>query len=156
MTVPVILAVVPLGLICLAGAWFDWRFRRLPNWLSLVAALCGLAFAAASAGPGSPLWSFLAHGAIALFGGMALFALGWVGGGDAKFYAGLACWFPLQWGLVLLMGVCLAGMLELVVWFTCRRLQGKKISTGKTDPAARLPYGMAIALGAMAAFAARW
>lgn len=143
-----------LALLCLAAGWYDLRQRRIPNWLCLLTALAGLGYAAMPLTTTASWWSFLAHGVIALVVGMGLFALRWVGGGDAKFYAALACWFPLGRALLLLISVSLSGLLLLVVWFIARRLQGKKFRGTANDESAKLPYGIAIALGALLAFAA--
>jgi len=142
-----------LALLCLTAAWYDLRLRRIPNWLCLLTAVAGLAYAAMPLTAGAPWWSFLLHGAVALVVGMGLFAIRWVGGGDAKFYAALACWFPFGRAPLLLIAVALSGLLLLIVWFTVRRLQGKKFRGTANDDAAKLPYGIAIALGAMLAFA---
>ena len=142
-----------LALLCLTAAWYDLRLRRIPNWLCLLTAVAGLAYAAMPLTAGAPWWSFLLHGAVALVVGMGLFAIRWVGGGDAKFYAALACWFPFGRAPLLLIAVALSGLVLLIVWFTVRRLQGKKFRGTATDDAANLTYGIAIALGAMLAFA---
>lgn len=142
-----------LALLCLTAAWYDLRLRRIPNWLCLLTALAGLAYAAMPLTAGAPWWSFLLHGVVALIVGMVLFAIRWVGGGDAKFYAALACWFPFSRAPLLLIAVALSGLVLLIVWFTVRRLQGKKFRGTANDDAAKLPYGIAIALGAMLAFA---
>lgn len=148
------LELVVLALFCLAGSWFDLSYRRLPNWLSLLASVTGLAFAFTTVGAEWSWWWFPAHGFLALLVGMGLFAIGWIGGGDAKFYAAIACWFPLQRGFFLLATVTLVGLLVLIVWFIARRLQGKKIRGTTGNDAAKLPYGIAIALGALVAFGA--
>ncbi|QGN54460.1 prepilin peptidase [Novosphingobium sp. Gsoil 351] len=138
-----------LGLCALGGAWLDLARRQLPNWLCLVTALAGLGAYVASNG-GAAIWSPLAHMAIALIGGMGLFRVGWIGGGDAKFYAACAAWFPLRMGLTLLLCVSLAGLLLLLVWFVARRIGGSakpKAAAGS----ALVPYGVAIATGAVAA-----
>lgn len=142
-----------LALLCLAAGWSDFRLRRIPNWLCLVTAVAGLAYAALPGASDAPWWSFLLHGMVALVGGMALFAMRWVGGGDAKFYAALACWFPFGRAPLLLLAVALSGLVLLIAWFTVRRLQGKKFRGTANDESAKLPYGIAIALGAMLAFA---
>ena len=142
-----------LALLCLTAAWYDLRLRRIPNWLCLLTAVAGLAYVAMPLTAGAPWWSFLLHGVVALVVGMGLFAIRWVGGGDAKFYAALACWFPFGRAPLLLIAVALSGLVLLIVWFTVRRLQGKKFRGTTNDDAAKLPYGIAIALGAMLAFA---
>ena len=90
----------PLGLTVLLaiGAYTDVTARRLPNWLSLALLVTGLAFAATQGGWSAVGWHG-AHAGIALLVGMALFATGGIGGGDAKFYTGLAAWFALTDGM---------------------------------------------------------
>lgn len=136
-----------LALLCLCGAVLDWRARILPNWLCAVTALAGLGQAALVSPPAAPFYAFLAHGALALVGGMILFAMRWVGGGDAKLYAALACWFPLRQAVPLLVSVGLCGLILLIGWFIVRRLRGEMIVT-RGGQSAKLPYGLAIAAGA--------
>lgn len=127
------------------GAWLDWHYRLLPNWLCVIAGAMGLG--AVLLGPGQvPVWSHVLHALIALLAGMALFAGGVIGGGDAKFYAALALWFPLDQGFRLLLLVSLAGMmLVLVMWGLIWRGE-----PAGTDCRARgVPYGVAIAVGAV-------
>lgn len=143
-----------LALLCLTAVRYDLRQRRIPNWLCLLTAVAGLAYAALPVAAGAPWWSFLLHGAVALIVGMGLFALRWVGGGDAKFYAALACWFPFGRAPLLLIAVALSGLVVLVAWFIVRRVQGKKFRGTANDESAKLPYGIAIALGALLAFSA--
>ncbi len=144
-----------LAALCLTGAWLDVRHRRLPNWLCALTAIAGLVQAAILVHePAAPLWSFALHGLVALVVGMGLFALRWIGGGDAKFYAGIACWLPFGKAPMLLVSVALAGFVLLLVWFTVRRFQGKKIVVRESEGAAKLPFGIAIALGGFLAFTA--
>lgn len=81
-----------------------------------------------------------------------MFSLGIIGGGDAKFYAALAAWFPLQRGFELLLLTSLAGLGLFLAWFVIRRIQRKPIVRKATDPMDKLPYGLAIGLGAIWAF----
>lgn len=139
-----------LAVICAAAAWLDLTQRRIPNSLCGVTALAGLAFAAATGG-WAGLGSHAAHMVIALMGGMALFALGGFGGGDAKFYAGVAAWFGLAQALLLLLSVALSGLVLLIGWFLYRRAKGIPLRPSKQGPFDGLPYGIAIAGGALAA-----
>lgn len=141
--------IVLIGL-CLVGAWTDLRYRRLSNLLCLIALVGGLVFAFASAGWGG-LGSHLFHALIALVVGMALFAGRIVGGGDAKFYAGIAAWFALADGLRLLLAVSLGGLVLFLVWFLYRRLSRKPISRRDGAAEGKFPYGVAIAAGAIMA-----
>lgn len=134
------------------GALLDWRERRLPNWLCGVTLLAGLAVTVALSGLAA-VPAHLWHAALALLVGMALFAPGLIGGGDAKFYAAIAVWFPLAEGFRLLLLVGLAGLvLTVALWGLVWRRNG-------AEPAARnggiqprtVPYGVAIGAGALAA-----
>lgn len=113
-------------------------------------AIAGLALGFATGGAGMLGWH-AAHAAIALVAGMLLFRIGLFGGGDAKFYAAVAAWFPLAAAPRLLISVALSGLALLVVWFVYRRATGKPISRNGDNPGDKLPYGIAIAIGALVA-----
>lgn len=133
-----------------AAAWLDLTQRRIPNWLCGLTAVAGLVVAAWLGGLGG-LGSHALHMVVALLGGMALFALGGFGGGDAKFYAGIAAWFGLGHALLLLLCVALSGLMLLIVWFIYRRVKGIPLRRKKEGPWDGLPYGIAIASGAITA-----
>lgn len=137
-----------LSLVGLAVSTLDIRFRIIPNWISLLVLVAGLVFSLASGGLGLA-GSALLHAVVALVAGMALFAAGAIGGGDAKFYAAVAAWFGFRDALFLFVTVALSGLVVFIAWFVVRRLVArKKVFGGGEDPFAKLPYGVAIALGA--------
>ena len=137
-----------LALLALVGAGLDLFTRRLPNALCLVTATSGLAVSFALHGAVG-VGSALLHGVLALLVGMALFRFGVVGGGDAKFYAGVAMWFALGQAPRLLLAVSLAGLALFVAWFLARRLMGRKVARRSASDADKFPYGLAIAAGAI-------
>lgn len=139
-----------LGVLCVAAIALDLAQRRIPNWLCLATAISGLALAFLN-GDLALVGSHALHMIIALAAGMALFAVGGFGGGDAKFYAGVASWFALKQGVMLLVCVALSGLLLLIVWFIARRARGIPIRRIQESPADGLPYGVAIGLGAILA-----
>lgn len=141
--------VVLVGL-CAAAAWLDLTQRRIPNWLCGITALAGLGLVAWTGSLGD-LGSHAAHMIVALLIGMGLFALGGFGGGDAKFYAGVATWFGLRQAPLLLLCIALSGLVLLVGWFIYRRIRRIPLRRKKQGPFDGLPYGMAIASGAVAA-----
>lgn len=146
-------SLLALGLAGLVASWLDWRHRRLPNWLSAMLAVLGLA-AALRYGGVELLGSSLIHAAIALCVGIILHAFGWIGGGDGKYYAAAACWFPLGLGIALLFCVAVAGLVLFLGWFGLRRLRGIEMELVPDNPdATKLPYGLAIAAGSFAAAA---
>lgn len=141
---------VAIVVIAALAAYLDIRSRRLPNWLCLVALVAGLGLAFAEAGL-QGLSSNALHALAALAAGMVLFALGVIGAGDAKFYAGLAAWFPLRAGTFLILSVALTGLVLLVFWFSLRRLvaQPRPAGAGRDEGLfSKLPFGVAIGVGA--------
>jgi prepilin peptidase CpaA len=145
----------------IAGAVRDLTSYTIPNAISL-----GLvaAFPVAALALGLPPMSIAVAfglGVAALVVGMGMFAAGWIGGGDAKLFAAAALWIGLPGMLSYLVFTCLAGgalaaslvalrlpMVRMVLptgpaWF-CRLAQ----------PGGNVPYGVAIAIGALAAYPA--
>jgi len=136
---------VGLGIL---ASWLDISQRRLPNWLSALVLLSGFAVTLASGG--LPLLiSHAAHFAIALSVGIGIYALGLFGAGDTKFYGAIAGWFPFQDGIRLLVSVSMVGVLVLMVWALTRRSRGQKVFAQGRQPHNGVPYGVAIAGGAI-------
>ncbi len=148
------------ALVILAGLR-DMVSYTIPNWISL-ALLAAFPVAALAMGlVPAAIGLHLAVGLAALLGGMVMFALGWIGGGDAKLFAAAGLW--LGWPAVgtfvvvtgLAGGALASGLLMLrsplarpfvvtsAAWFV--RL---------AEPGENVPYGLAIAVGALAAFPA--
>jgi prepilin peptidase CpaA len=158
---------LPLVLALWMG-WGDLMTRRIPNYLTLGAALGGLAFQAAIYG-----WSGLAQGALGLALGFSLlflpYLLGGLGAGDVKALAAVGAWLgpALVFYLFVYMTICGAlmalGMLcwqgrlrsrisrgkaAVVNWARCL-CYGLKPLPPASPPAASesIPYGTALALG---------
>jgi prepilin peptidase CpaA len=77
--------------ICFAACIFDMRTRRIPNALTLCAAVCGVAFHFAAGGLAAAGWSLAGWGLGALLF-FPWFALGGMGAGDVKLLAALGAW----------------------------------------------------------------
>lgn len=137
-----------LVLLAAFGAVSDVRWRRLPNWLCLLLLLLGLAHGFSTGGFEAMGWHAV-HATLALAGGMGLFAIGAFAGGDAKFYAGLAAFFPVEKGISLLLWVTLLGGVLVIAWMAGRRIFPRLAGYSKGDHA-KFPYGIAIATGAIA------
>ena len=148
---PILAGKIVLIALGLAASWLDATTRRLPNWLCLLTLAAGLVLTILVSGADA-LPGHLAHAFFALLAGMVLFRFGVVGGGDAKFYAAIAVWFPLSDGLGLVIDVTLSGLVIFLAWFAWRRLTGKPIRTKPGDIQGELPYGIAIAAGALIAY----
>lgn len=143
----------------IVGALKDATSYTIPNWVSL--ALVGLFFPAAFA-LGLPLPQFglaLAVGFVALLAAMGMFALGWIGGGDAKLFAATALWLGWQACMPYLLvtgvvgGLLALGLLGLrSVWLRPYTVKGPGWIGRLAEPGGSVPYGVAIAIGALAAF----
>jgi prepilin peptidase CpaA len=126
------------GGVLIGAAASDVMTLRIPNLLSL--ALVAL-FAVHVVTSQMPLMDILWHltaGTIVLGGGMALFAWGKFGGGDAKLIAAVALWVGASLLMPLLILVSLVGLVIAVVILALRS-RGLAIN--------KLPYGVAIAGG---------
>jgi prepilin peptidase CpaA len=145
MTVTTLCLAVCLALAVASAAW-DIRLRRIPNWLCLALAVAALAYAWAHGGANALAWG-AAHSAIALAVGIALFALGAIGGGDAKLYAAAALALPLQAGLSLLGWTSAAGLILLIVMIVGNRLFSRRRQSLHDMRKMEVPYGVAIAAG---------
>lgn len=91
-------------------------------------------------------WQHLLAFALVLGLGMLLFSVGWMGGGDAKLMAAAAMAFDLMGLLRFLPLVLLTGgvvALISVFWGRARGRRGGQVRPG-------VPYGVAIAIGAIA------
>jgi prepilin peptidase CpaA len=133
----------------------------IPNWipLALVAVFPAAAFAA-----GVPLTTLgldVAIGTGVLVAGMVMFALRWLGGGDAKLFGAAALWLGwpalVTFGLTAaMMGGALAVMLVSLRSGPLRPmvLLGPRWVVRLAEPGEGVPYGVAIAAGALAAFPA--
>lgn len=140
----------------LAAAVSDATSFIIPNWMSL-ALLAIFPFAALAAGLPLPTFGLhLAIGVAAMVIGMAMFALRWLGGGDAKLIAAAALWLGLP-GLptFLLDGALVGGGLALAL-LTLRSdpirpiiVLGPRWVSRLADPEQGVPYGVAIAAGAL-------
>jgi prepilin peptidase CpaA len=132
------------------AAWSDLRFRRLPNVMTMSVAVLGLALVAVETGPASVIGNLL-HLLAALTGGLGLYALGGVGAGDVKYYASVSAWFGIDSWAMLLACVSLAGLLLASVWIVLKRLKGRDVEVDPDSDFAKVPFGLAIASGAIAA-----
>lgn len=137
------------------GAGADLVSYRIPNWISLAAVAL---FVAAALVTGMPLaeigWHF-AIGLGALVVGILLFAIGAIGGGDAKFFAAGALWmgpaFILKYCLIfaLIGGAFAVLLLVLRLPAFASRLSAIPFLGQLLKPKAGLPYGVALGIGAM-------
>lgn len=142
--------VLPAALLAV-GAGFDMAKRIIPDSVSL--GLLGCA-ALGLAQEGAALESLAV--ALAVFaGGAAFFAMGWMGGGDVKLAAATSLTVGAGATPIFLLWTSLAGLVVALVTFAAQfgaacPANGPRAALAQAR-AARLPYGVAIAAGGIAA-----
>ena len=148
-------------ILVIAAALRDATSYTIPNWISLALVA---AFPVVALAVGLPLGAIgmnVAVGAAALVAGMGMFALGWIGGGDAKLFAAAGLWLGWPAALSYLAVTGLAGGALAVGLLALRSTHVRPfVPTGPAwfarlaEPGENVPYGVAIALGALMAFPA--
>jgi prepilin peptidase CpaA len=155
-----LLIAVFAGLVVIAAVR-DLTTYTIPNWISgaLAAAFVPAALACGANWPTIGLSALIGVGMLVV--GIVLFALRWIGGGDAKLMAAASMWLGLQ-GLapfVLYTGLAGGGLALMLLAARSSWLRPfAAIGPGWVDrlatPGGATPYGVAIAVGALAAFPA--
>jgi prepilin peptidase CpaA len=148
-----VMMVLPL-LLALAAGW-DLASYTIPNMLSAAIILLFLAFALVAGLSGAQLGTHLAAGLVALAAGFAMFAAGFIGGGDAKLFAATALWFGFGDLISYALVAALLGGLLTVTLLVMRRvplpaaLERQGWIARLHDPRHGIPYGVALAAGAL-------
>ncbi|WP_265569087.1 A24 family peptidase [Sphingomicrobium lutaoense] len=132
-----------LALILIWAAWRDTRTFTIENRLVVIVALMAPLFWWSV---GLPVWpDAMMRIGIALLVFFVLFgafAVGMMGGGDVKLAAALALWFSPVGNLRFLVIMSIAGgILTLIYWARHKSL--------KKEGKVKVPYGVAIAIGAL-------
>jgi prepilin peptidase CpaA len=137
-------------LLILAALEDLWRLR-ISNWIC--AAIIVAAFiAVVLAGPVAQLWQNVAVFAALLAAGTPLFASGKMGGGDVKLFAATGLWFDLAGAGRMIIAVMIAGGLLAIFVLTLRTMRWSPKARGRIAilrPKGGIPYGVAIAIGAL-------
>jgi len=137
----------------LAAAAEDAVRLRISN-ITVLLAIVAAVIAAIVVGPTLALWQNLAVFAALLAVGTPMFAAGKLGGGDVKLLAALGLWFNLKGALWMLLDVVLAGGVLAILIIALRSLGwSEKIRRRVVllRPGGGIPYGVAIAAGALIA-----
>ena len=133
----------------------------IPNWVSAALAVTFLPAALIlHHGWDSQITNALILGVVLLSVGMGMFALNWMGGGDAKLMAASSLWIGYSHGLPLFVlftglagGVLALGLITVRSAFVRPFAAAGPAWVGRlATPGAAAPYGVAIAIGALAAF----
>jgi prepilin peptidase CpaA len=149
------LLLVALPLILAAAAGWDLASFTIPNFLQGALIACFVVFAVAvRLGAPDIGWHLLA-GFIGLAIGFTLFALGYIGGGDAKLFAAVVLWLGLRDLMsYALVATVLGGVLTLAL-LALRRLPLPALLARQSwilrlhDSHAGVPYGVALAAGVL-------
>jgi prepilin peptidase CpaA len=149
-----ILVLVALPLLLAVAAGWDMASFTIPNFLNLALLAVFAAFAVTAGLSFSVIGWHLLAGVIALAIGFTLFALGHIGGGDAKLFAAVVLWLGLKDSLPYALvasvfgGLLALGLMLLRQWplpaFLARQSWVLKLH----DKQAGIPYGVALAAGA--------
>ncbi|NQE64003.1 prepilin peptidase [Caulobacter sp. RHG1] len=141
------------------GGLKDLTSYTIPNWISLALIAAFFPAALISGAPLGEIGLCLAVGLGALVLGMGMFAAGWIGGGDGKLFAVCALWVGASGALPFLLYTCLAGgALTFAILFLRSGFFTPIVAGGPGwlrnlgKEGGDLPYGVAIAIGALAAF----
>lgn len=151
-----LLGVMPA--LAIVGGLNDLTTMKIPNWIS---GLLVLFFFPAAFAVGLPLSQIAMHvgvGIAALLVGAGMFALRWIGGGDAKLMATACLWLGLTGsGMFLLWTGVVGGVFCLALLFA--RFHARPYLAGAPgwvvqlmEPKGDIPYGVAIAAGALLAW----
>jgi prepilin peptidase CpaA len=122
-------------LVTVAGTW-DWRARRIPNWLTVSGLVAGFAFNA-------PLSAAKGLG-VALLVYLPLYLLRAVGGGDLKLMAAMgALAGPDTWLVLFVLQAVLGGVVALALVIAKRRLRQTASNIGhilRSAPRVEAPH----------------
>jgi prepilin peptidase CpaA len=158
-----LLSLILLGLmpaLAIVGGMKDLLTMKIPNWIS---GLLVLGFFPAALAVGLPPLTAAVHvgvAAVALVAGAGMFALRWIGGGDAKLMAAACLWLGLTGsGVFLLYTGVIGGVFCLALLLA--RAHGQPFLIRAPgwvvhlmEPRGDIPYGVAIAAGALMAYPA--
>lgn len=145
----------------------DFQRRRIPNSVAALLAATGLAYsAAASTTPGHALLVSLGGLLLGLVLWLPLYLVRWMGAGDVKLFAAAGAWLgPARTFEGALIGALAGGVLAIVWMLFVYGVNGtaataamaianpRKVVNHGVDTKSRraIPYGVALAVGAMAA-----
>ena len=145
------LETILLLLIAAIGAIYDWRERRIPNWLTLYSLPAIFLLNIIHTGP----WGFI-NSLLGLLAGLALllipYIIGGMGAGDVKLLGSLGAIVGYKGAIIIFFYTALCGLILGIIWliFNPGRLKFL-ITTGQILPTIdknqKIPYGIAILMG---------
>lgn len=160
------LSIALLPSLMIVAAVSDLMSLRIPNWLTIATAVLFFPMAWLT---NMPLVEFGWHvvaGVILFVAGFALFSFGLFGGGDAKLMAAAGLWFGTAQTMPFLVATVLAGgalAVAVALWSLVMAVMdihgpAEDSSLGRAARKIRpkLPYGFALAVGAIVAYPQTW
>lgn len=151
-----LLAVLPA--LAVVAALHDLTTMKIPNWISGLLIVAFFPTALALGLPWTAVGVSAALAAGALIVGMGMFAANWIGGGDAKLLAAAMLWMGVSGALPFILFTALAGGGFCLLLLTARSHLPFFAQTGPgwimrlMQPKGDIPYGVAIAIGALLAY----
>lgn len=156
---PALLSV--FAVLVIVAAMKDLASYTIPNWISGALALAFVPAALLVGATPMQIAIGAGVGVAMLIAGIIMFALRWLGGGDAKLMAAASMWIGLPGLAPFLLYTGLAGgalALSLLAlrssWLRPFAMSGPGWVDRLATPGGATPYGVAIAVGALAAFPA--
>lgn len=151
---PLWLALVFAGLLLVAAAEDAMRLR-ISN-VTVLLVIFAASAAAVMEGVQLALWQNLVVFVVLLVAGTPLFAAGKLGGGDVKLLAAVGLWFSVKSAATMLIAVLLAGGVLALIVLVLRAFSWSEAARERAvilRPKGGIPYGVAIAAGALIAMA---
>lgn len=158
MTIALIILLAVPPVVAVMAAVRDLTTMTIPNWMSLALAALFLPAALVAGLEWLPILSHLGIGAAALAVGIGLFALRVLGGGDAKLLAALSLWMGLEGAAIFVLWTGVIGGLFSLALILLRARFGAWAPAAPgwvgrlLAPGGDIPYGVAIAAGALLAW----
>jgi prepilin peptidase CpaA len=141
--------------LCIFAALHDVNRLTIPNWLNITLAALFLPAALASGLPLQLLGGHLLAGGLAFVAAFGLFAFRIFGGGDAKMIPAVVLWMGPAASLPFLYWMAISGGACALILLIGKRSVPAEVVPGfmraPFEPKAGVPYGVAIAAGAMLA-----
>lgn len=147
-----------LPILLIIAAMHDVTTMKIPNWISGLLVVSFFVVSLATQLPLEVIGVSVALSIAILIVGMGMFAAKWIGGGDAKLLAASMLWMGGTGALPFILYTAMAGGGFCLLLLTVRRYLPVFAHTGPNwvmhlmQPKGDIPYGVAIAAGALLAY----